>query len=174
MSTIISRISVAICRHDCELKHSTSIQLWDWWVNSWLSCVVMEIRLLKFTPDWRMVGVWLTWLVIRTGISDLLSSTKSWSSLINRSVSERDEGGRWLPCLDCFCFLLTPHRDVFSANQRRLAVSEGDKSGLGSNEQVSYQEVEGDCIVWTHAWIAHLWQTSVPVESRLLARVRNR
>ncbi len=36
---------------------------------------------------------------------------------------------------------------VFSANQRRFAVSEGEKPGLGSNEQVSYQGVERDCIV---------------------------
>ena len=102
---------MAICWHDYALKHNTFIQLWDWWVDSWLSCVVMEIRLLKFTPDWRMVGVWLTWLVIRTGVSDLLSSTKSWSSLINRSVNESDE--RWvrLTCLNCFCFLLPPRRD---------------------------------------------------------------
>ena len=36
---------------------------------------------------------------------------------------------------------------IFSANQSQFVVSEGEKPGLGSNKQVSYQGVEHDCIV---------------------------
>ena len=39
--------------------------------------------------------------------------TESWSSLIDRSVNERDDGRRWMPCLNFLCFLLPPHRDRF-------------------------------------------------------------
>ena len=112
------------------------------WVDSWLSGVVTEIRLLKFTPDWRTAGVWLTWtvLVIRTEISDLLffllSLDHRWS--IVQSMGRTTEGGEclvWIFFASCFLLVET----IFSAHQRRFAVSEGEKSGLGSNEQVSYR-----------------------------------
>ena len=135
MTAIRSWISEGIWQHDCELQHSTFTELWDWWVDSWLSGVVMEIRLLKFTPDRRTAGVRLTWtvLVIRTGLSDLLFFTKSWSSLIDRSVNERDDGRRWMPCLNFLCFLLPPRRDRFLGtstpicSERRWEIRSGVK-----------------------------------------------
>ena len=66
---------------------------------------VAEIH-IGLTNGWSMVDM--------AGNPDKnIRPTKSWSSLINRSVNERDEGGRWLLCLDCFCFLLPPRRDRF-------------------------------------------------------------
>ena len=91
-----------------------------------------------------MVGVWLTWLVIRTRISDLLSLDPHLS--IVQSMRGTREGGDCLVWIVFVSFFLRVET-VFSANQRRFAVSEGEKPGLGSNEQVSYQGVERNCIV---------------------------
>ena len=63
---------------------------------------------------------------------------KSRSSLIDRSINERDTGGRCSFRLNCFCFLLPLVEIAFSVNQRQSAVSEGGKSGLGSNVRVSF------------------------------------
>ena len=50
---------------------------------------------------------------MRTGISSLLSADKSRSPLIDRSINERDTGGRCSFGLNCFCFLLPPCQDRF-------------------------------------------------------------
>ena len=104
---------MAIWQQDCALNVSYLIKLWEWLTDTQLSCVVMEIELLKFMPDWRMVVARWTWSVMRTGISSLLSADKSWSSLVDRSVNERDTGGRCSFRWDCFCFLLPPCQDRF-------------------------------------------------------------
>ena len=56
------------------------------------------------------------------------------------------EGGDRLVWI-VFAFFFLRVETIFSANQCRFAVSGGEKSDLGSNEQVSYQGVERDCIV---------------------------
>ena len=63
---------------------------------------------------------------------------------------------------------------AFSVNQRRSALSEGGKSGLGSNMRLSFRKVECNCTAEAQGYIAHLRQTAVPVESHVVAHARNR